>query len=237
MTRRHDGDEGFTLIDTLIAVVIMGTTVVAIVTVLSGVIVTSQYHRGNAVAEDVTHNAVEAVVARMAAKTVLTADVNATTTTLPVQNTAPFANLSWVAVDDEMMKLTGVGASSLTVQRAPGDAQSAAVHSSGTAVVPAFRCPTAAELTPISTGWAPAGVTAPISAVEYWNATTSSFEGASACATNYDSRCLKADGTTGDRRAACDVGLYRVTLTISTPSDGYKGVTATTQALIRRGSA
>ncbi|MCU1586655.1 MAG: hypothetical protein JWN31_148 [Frankiales bacterium] len=235
MRPRPPEDDGFTLIETLIALVIMSTTIIALVTVLSGVIVTTQFHRGNAVAEDVTHNVVESVVARMAAKTTLTGAVSAASLSLPVQSGSAFSNLGYVNVDDEMMQVVAAGATTITVARV---ASNVVTHASGASVTAAFRCPSPSQLTPVTTGWSPSGVTATIGSVEYWDPSSSAFVSSATCVTQYIARCLDADGLPGDFRDGCDSGLTRLTIDISTAGDSrYKGVTATTQVLVRRGSA
>lgn len=242
--------DGFTLIEAVIAVAILGTVVVVLVTALAGLLSASQFHRGNAVAETATRNFTQALEARVAARGTLTSAMIGSSTTVSVRDVALFASSGFIAVDMEIMRITSrnLAANSLTVARSAsrayaswpaGDTSSVTTHGTGAPVAAAYMCPSAVELTPDATQYtSPVGVTSSISGVEYWDPKTGAFQtDQQACVDAYKARCLYNDGTP-DLRPDCDVGLERVTIATSTGGDPrLKGVPALTQVLVRRGSA
>ena len=248
---RRGADAGFTLIETLMALVIMSTAVVVLVGALAEVINQSQFHRGNAVAETVTRNYTQAVQAQVNYSSPLAVAVTPASSTITVQDGSGFAGTGYVSVDREAMKVTARVGNVLTVARGasiPADPASVVGHAVAAVVVPIYRCPTAAQLAPdVGAYPRPAGVAVTIDKVEYWNpaAVTPQFvsdTSSASCGSTYDAACTYTDTNDNplvpDVRDQCDPGLYRLTITTSTGSSpGLKGVTASTQVLVRRGSS
>ena len=233
---RSRRDDGFTLIDSLIAISILGTVVVALVTGLTGLIASVQAHRGNAVAEAVTHSFVQAVNQKLMFSTALRSPLTPSGTSAVVADASGLAGLAYIAVEDEMMRVTAMSGNTLTVVRT---AETPVAHPATAPVTAAFRCPGVTELTPLSGSWsAPSGVSASITAITYLDPASGSLEdSASTCGAKYDARCLYGDGSTGALNPWCDSGLERITVAVDTSGDpAYKTVTATTQLLVRRGS-
>lgn len=244
-------DEGFTLIEAVMAIAIIGIAVVVLVGALVGLITSTQHHRGNVVAESATRSASAALIARSQARTSLTAALGATAgaATLSVGDSRQFPSSGFVSVDLEIMRITGRSASTISVVRGAGraydawpggDSTSVVSHASGAPVAPALMCSTAAELTPDTTQYVvPTGVTVTVGAVEYWDLAAQAFiSSRSSCISQYLERCTFDDQNQEDLRLDCDAGLQRVTLATSTAGDSrYKGATGSTQILVRRGSA
>ena len=244
--RPHDA--GFTLIETLIAMLVMAIAVVAIVGALSAMIGFTSEHRGHAVVETGARSFAQAVEAQAQGQTTLAAGVSASATTLTVTNAMlvpPASAGTYVQVDREVMRVTAVNraAGTLGVVRGVSSTPPAAAHASGAAVVPFTVCPSAATMTPdASTYPATKGLTYRVTTVEYWQpaGTGGSFvaTSAAACQNDFDTRCK------GDVLPECSTGLLRVTLAIKssdTSAPGYdprfKGVDTTTAVLVRRGGS
>jgi hypothetical protein len=235
----------------VISIAIIGLTVVVIVGALTGLISSTQQHRGNVVAESATRNVTQAVLARTQAHTTLTSAVGATAgaATLAVTDAADFAPTGFISVDLEVMRVTARTATTISVVRGAGraydtwpsgDPDSVVSHAASAPVGEALMCAKASEITPSSSQYVvPTGVTVTVSAVEYWDLTAKAFVSSrSTCIAQYQERCTYDDQTQEDLRLDCDAGLQRVTLSTSTAGDSrYKGVTGSTQFLIRRASA
>jgi prepilin-type N-terminal cleavage/methylation domain-containing protein len=252
MTAEQNGDSGFTLIETLMAVVIMSTAVVVLVSALAEVINQSQFHRGHAVAEAVTRNYNQAVQARVNYSSPLSAGIStlATTTTVVVQDGSGFAPSGYVNVDRETMRVTSRSGNTLSVLRGAAmnaDDASVTTHSVGASVVPIYRCPGPAQFQPDTASYPrPTGVNVTINKIEYWNAVAApaGFQDTSSpgCGSAYDAQCTYTDsnGVPGkpDVRDQCDPGLYRLSVTTTTTgSAGLKDIDTSTHVLVRRGSS
>lgn len=236
MARPNSGDEGFTLIEMVIAIMIMGVAVLTLVSALSTMLLLSGQHRGQAVIETSAHSFSQAVMATGQFSTTLTSGVTAAATSLPVKDATLLSIGNYVSVDLETMRVTSVGSGSVGVTRAVNSGSTATAHSSGASVNRLLKCPSAADLTPPSGTYATTpGVNVPtITAVEYWNPATSSFAStsASSCATSYNQVCA------GDILAECGTGLYRATISVTTTGDSrLRSLTDTTSVLVRSGDA
>lgn len=250
-THPADADEGFTLIEAVMAIAIIGIAVVVLVGALVGLISSTQQHRGNVVAESATRNVTQAVLARTQARTTLTSGIGASagSVTLQVADASSFPATGFVSVDREIMRVTARTASSLSVVRGngraydtwpSGDPTSVVSHAAGALVSPALMCAKASEITPDpSTYVVPTGVSVTVSGIEYWDPVANAFiADRSTCIAQYTARCRYDDQTEDDLRLDCDAGVHRITLSTSTAGDSrYKGATGSTQFLLRRGAA
>lgn len=237
-------DGGFTLIETLIAIVVMATAVITIVSALSGMMASTQSHRGQAVVAAAARSYSEAVEARAAFRTELASDIDDRQTSFNVKDVAGLAANQYVAIDRESMLVIGISGVTLTVTRAVGDPSSAASHTANSAVIGLFRCPSELQLRPNPTTYTvPAGVTVTIdpTSLQYWDKPSGSFVDPSTCTSNYDATCTY-DSTSGnhqlpDIRPECGGNLVRLSVVVTTPSDArFRGVDTTTVLLVRRGS-
>ena len=241
MTRRRPAtDEGMTLIEMVIAMLIMSIAVVTIVGALATMIELTAEHRGHAVIEAGTRSFGEAAQEQAKFTTKLTAGVTSGATTLPVADTSLLPRVdgtnTYVSVDREVMRVTNISASALTVVRdVNGDAPAA--HLSSAAVVPVLRCPSATQLTPASGTYAlVTGVAPSITSVEYWNASTGTFQDRASCLTNYDDTCALIDDVA---LPECGYGYYRAAVTVSTTAADtrLRTITTATRILLRTGSS
>lgn len=247
-------DEGFTLVELLITIVILGLSVSVLVLAMSSLVVATQEHRGHAVSDTSVRDFSEAMQQKVSWTTTLAANVAASggvTLSLndPISNfqtnTFPFN----VLVDQEIMKVTSGSGSSLTVtsgnRGAAGSA--AAAHSSGATISQDFICPTAtfaANPSDHSGYLYPDGFTQPTNAtvsigeIDYWNPSSNTFTSA-----NDTSTCLDnfSNGSVGcpDNNTflpECDPGYYRVKVHVATSLANLRNITTDTWVLIRRGS-
>lgn len=244
MTRASivDNDDGFTLIEMIMAMIVMTVAVVALVAAMSGLISFTQHDKGHAAVESTVQNFGQAVEARVSFHTKLQSAISDTATSMTVTDGSelPTANF-YVSVDRETVHVTSRSGNLLTgLGRHVGDPTSAVAHLANAPVLPEFRCPGAADLTPPSYNQFSSAVNATISRVDYWNPETNSFMNQSACGTYYDSVCTYV-ATNGqslpDIRPECDPGIERLTIHVTTTGDGrLKGVDTFGQVIVRRGS-
>lgn len=239
-------DAGFTLIETLIAMIVMSVAVVAIVSALAGMTASTRAHRGHAVVEAGVRSFSQAIQARVHARTQLTSAITTTTQaaiTVAKPAVLPAAG-GYIAVGRETMKIVSISGNTVTVERAKNDPNSAETHLNGAAVVPVFRCPSAADLTPPASDYTvPPGVTVAVApGVQHWDPAAGAFVSQAACVSAYDATCIYDDGGGGgypaDIRHECGGGLQRVTINVTTPNGPeFRGVDTTTTFLVRRGSS
>lgn len=240
MKSRPDGREGgFTLIEAVIAIMIISIAVVTLVGALATMIKLSEEHRGHAVAETATRSFGQAVQALAQSSTPLSGPVSTTITpSMTVTDASilpPEGSNSFVLVNREIMRLTSVNRTNgaLGVVRAQGGS-TAATHATGAAVVPLLHCPEADTLTPPAGSFQTStGVTATISSVEYWRPSSDSFVSRSSCLADYEVECPSTE-----LRPECSTGLFRVGITVTTTGDArLSGIGSTTRILVRSGSA
>lgn len=241
MTRRRLAtDEGVTLIEMVIAMLIMSIAVVTIVGALTTMIQLTAEHRGHAVIEAGTRNFGEAAQQQAQFTTKLTAATTATATTLTVADTSLLprvdGNETYISVDREVMRVTGISGSGTSLSVDRNINADATTHDLGATVVTVLRCPTGAQLTPMAgTYESVTGVVSTLDSVEYWNPTTSTFEGRTACLANFDDNCTAAGLAVGFE---CGYGLFRAAITLTTPGDSrLRNVTTSTKILLRAGSS
>jgi prepilin-type N-terminal cleavage/methylation domain-containing protein len=247
-------DEGFTLVELLITIVIMGVSISVLVLAMSSLVVATQEHRGHAVSDSTARDFSEAMQQKVSWTTTLTADVDATgAVTLALRdpvsnfqtNTFPFN----VLVDQEIMTVTAGSGSSLTVTSGNRGAagSSSAAHSSGATISQDFICPTATfAANPANhSGYLyPDGFTQPINAtasigeIDYWNQTTNTFTAANATSTCLGNFSTGSVGCPDNNTflPECDPGYFRVQVHVATSLQNLRNVTTDTWVLIRRGS-
>lgn len=251
--RRLDS-EGMTLIELLIAVVIMGVAIVAMVAAMGSMIISSQHNRGQSEMQIAARDFGEAVIAKVNFVTKLTAAIpNATATSISVVDASglPQSVPYDVVVDQETMTVTARSGNTLTVTRGVGDSSAAVSHTDQSQVFPLFVCavalPADAQTSQVTNSagvgylspdsWPHASnVSASISKVEYFDPNTKTFAGFSACKNYYDNTCFTDSGG-NDVRPDCDPGLTRVTIVTTSSDSRLQGVTTKTQVLVRRGGA
>jgi prepilin-type N-terminal cleavage/methylation domain-containing protein len=259
---RSDG--GFTLVELLIAITIMGVAVSALVLALSSLVVASQEGRGHSVSDTAAHSLAEAIQQKVSFTTKVTtaAGIPASggfTVTLAnpasdFQSTPPFD----ILVDQEIMTVTSTSGSSITVaggDRAQGGSE-ASSHLINSVVSQDFICPTATfAANPANhSGYLfPNGFTQPtdssgtqvatasIGEVDYWNPDSDTFTAANdtnTCLNNFQG--TPANGNIGcpDTNMSlpeCDPGVERVRLHVVTALANLRNVSTDTWVLIRRG--
>lgn len=234
-------DDGFTLIEMLIAMIVMTVAVVALVAAMSGLISYTQHNTGHAAVETTMQDFGQAVQARVSYHTTLAAAIGATTAQLTVRDGSglPTSNFL-ISVDRETIRVgtrSGNQLSSLT--RGVNDPTSKVAHLVDAPVQPLFRCPSGTELTPATYDRYSPDVTATITKVEYWDNTSHAFVNQASCTSHYDLVCFYVDNSgapSPDIRQECDPGVERLTISVTTAGTKLKGVTTVGQVIVRRGS-
>jgi len=235
------GDDGFTLIEMIIAMIVMTVAVVALVASMSGLISFTQHNTGHAAVESTIQDFGQAVQARVSFHTTLQAGIGPAAVTLQVANGTglPTSNF-YISVDRETIHVTSRTGNTLTgLARGVNDPTSAVSHLAGAPVLPLFRCPSIADLTPSSYDRFSADVTAQIIKVEYWSNVTNTFVDQLTCSTNYNNVCIyvASNGQVNpDIRQECDPAVERLTISVTTSGTQLKGVTTIGQVIVRRGS-
>lgn len=259
MTAARHRDTGFTLIEMVIAMLIMSIAVVTIVGALSTMITLTSEHRGHAAVEDAAHSFSQAVQAQAQFSTKLHAAVtNASATTISVDDASlipPGSDDTAAGVDTfliinrEVMHVDHVDRSNNTVKvdRHITGTPPASGHAQGDAVVPFTRCGGPALFTPDpSTYQSTPGLTTTVTTVEYWKPATGgggSWVNQSTCKSDY-TQIPSPCATNGYIGPECGSGFRRVTLAIKSSDTSalnydkrFRGVDTTTQVLVRRASA
>lgn len=236
MTLPRRGEDGFTLIEMVIALLVMSIAVIAIVTALAGMIRLTRDQRGHAVTETAVRSFGQAVQAQAQFSTALAGGVSAGSGSVSVTDASLIpagGSNSYVQVDREVMRVSSVNraTNTLSVVRAQG-AETSAAHAAGATLAVVLHCPTATELTPVGTSYSTTtGSAAAISGVEYWNGT--SFTTQSACLDTWTLNCASSSIIEPE----CGLGLFRVTLQVTTPGDSrLNGLSTASQVLVRAGS-
>lgn len=244
-------EDGFTLIETVIAMLVMTIAVVTIVGALTTMITFTSEHREHAVAETSTRS-VGQIATAVVSGTTLTNAIGAGDTNgiqvadaarlLPQGSGAPTTanhTQTYVQVGDEIMRVDfrNVGANTINVERRigwdPGLPETG--HAAGSMVLPVLRCPTADQLEPaIAADALGDGVTfdVPADGVTYWKpgGTAGTFVDRSACLADYNLRCPPPEAL-----AECGYGLVRARIEVSTPEDPRLN-SRETALLLRQGS-
>lgn len=230
-------NEGFTLVEVLIAMLVMSIAVAAIIDGLTTMIGLGREHRGHAVMEGATRNGASSTVA-VANGTTLLAPLTTNSNELMVVDASllppPTAEGSYVTVGSEVMKITNRDTTSGKVEvsrRVNGETSS--VAAAGSIVAPVLRCPTATQLSPtLPPSALPDGSTVQVTAVEYWvpGGTGGSFVDRTTCLTSYEARCPAPEVL-----IECGYGLVRAVVRATTIDARLNGKTEETVVLVRQG--
>lgn len=238
MRRVSPTDEGFTLTEVLMAILVMSIAVAAIIDGLTTMIGLGREHRGHAVMEAATRNVATSTVA-VASGTTLTADVTPTGATLSVVDASllppPVAEGSFATLGHEIVKILGRDTTANTVsvtRRFNGEAVTPAL--AGTRVTPVLRCPTASQLLPtIADAGLPDGTSVQVTAVDYWQpgGAGGSFVNRETCLADYEVRCPAPEVL-----VECGFGLFRANVRASITDVRLNGKTEQTAVLVRQGA-
>lgn len=236
MSEPSRSDAGFTLLEMVIAIMVMSIAMVAIVAGLASMLQLSGEHRGHAVVETSAHSFSQAIEAAAQFQTKLSSGVSSSATSLPVADSSLLKAGNYITVDRETMQVTGVGSGTATVTRGVNGSSTQESHAAGALVNRILRCPDVLEMTPPAGSYqTAAGVSPPtVTSVEYWDPATNSFQptSASACTTAYDVVCR------GDVLAECGTGLYRAAVALGTTGDSrLRNIASTTYVLVRTGGS
>jgi prepilin-type N-terminal cleavage/methylation domain-containing protein len=248
----QEGEAGFTLIEMIIALLIMAIAVVTIAGGLAAMLELTGQHRGHAVTEVAARSFSEVAQEQAHATTVLTANLakDAGDTTLAVVSTALLPRVdgtnSYVLVGREVMRVSSMPTATSIVVNRVHNAGTLEAHDAGDAVTPVLRCPTAAQLTPDDgTYEAVEGVDITISAVEYWDSVQKKFltdrdaciggtHTATVDSDGFDETCADPDSPATLVLPECGWGYYRATVEVTTPDDGrLKEIQTSTSVLLR----
>lgn len=251
----RDGDDGFTLVEMVIALLVMATAVVTIVGALSAMVELTGQHRGHAVTEVAARSFSEAAQQQARATTTLTQAVDVDDSFLTVASTSHLPRVdgtnTFVVVDREVMRVTGMpSATRIDVVRDHNEDGTVEGHTAGSQVAPVLRCPTAAQLTPEESTYAAAeGIEIVLTDVEYWDTEEGEFVGdRNSCingrhsapldSNGFDENCDDPDSTAIFVLPSCGWRYFRATVEVSTPGDGrLREVTTSTKVLLRSASA
>lgn len=245
MMRHATSDDGFTLIEAVIAILVMSIAVVGLFAALTNMYQVLQSHRGQAVAETAARSFGQAVQATAQSSTKLAAPAGAGAAALTVLDASSLPRAgaaSYLSVGREVMLLDGDptqnadGSWSVPVERGQGGS-SVSAHTTSTAVLPLLRCPSSGAdsiLAPQAAAFqSTPGVEATIAEIEYWRSSSRTFVNQQACEDDFDELC---PGST--LLPECSAGLYRLRITISTSGDDrFDDISAETRILVRSGSA
>lgn len=161
----YDRDGGFTLVELLIAMVIMGTAVIVLVAAMGNIFVAAANNRGYSRLETNMRALAESMQKKAAFRTTLSSAIDSSQTSLTIDDsvtgfgdtptTGSFAGCTsvssctnfpfFIVVDSETMKVTGLVSNNqhqLQVVRAQTGSV-AAKHAQGASVVQLFGCPIA----------------------------------------------------------------------------------------------
>jgi prepilin-type N-terminal cleavage/methylation domain-containing protein len=260
---RVGNDAGFTLIETLIAMIIMSIAVITIVGALTTMITLTSEHRGHAVVEAAARSFSQAVEGQGQFTTKLTAAATSTTTTLTVadaslvppgsDDTLPVGSPpvdpgddTFVIVDREVMHVKHVdrATNELTVDR--HITGTATTHAASAAVATFTRCGLREVTTPDPTTYqSTPGLVVAVAQVEYWSVTGNDWTDRAGCLNDYTTLPSKCATATGGTILPDCTTVRRVTVSIKSSDTsapgGYdprlRNVDTTTQVLVRRGSA
>jgi prepilin-type N-terminal cleavage/methylation domain-containing protein len=230
-------DDGFTLVEVLMAMLVMSVAVAAIIDGLTTIIGHGREHRGHAVMEAATRNGASSTVA-VANGTRLRSELVTTSTTLEVLDASllppPTTEGSYVTVGTEVMKvLTRNTTDDLVTVTRRVNGETSTVAALGSVVAPVLRCPTATQLTPtLSSSALPDGSAVQVATVDYWapGGTGGSFVDRPACLAAYEVRCPAPEIL-----VECGYGLVRATVRATTTDSRLNGKTEETVLLVRQG--
>lgn len=236
MRPRVAGDDGFTLTEVLMAMLVMSIAVAAVIEGLTTMIGLGREHRGHAVLEAATRNVSASTVAvaggtalREATATGVLKVVDASLLPPPVPEG------SYATVGTEVVKILArdTAADTVTVTRGHnGEPVTAAP--AGTLVVPVLRCPTAQQLRPaLAASDLPDGASVDVTSVDYWQpgGPGGSFVDRPSCLAAYEQRCPPPEVL-----VECGFGLFRANVAADTTDARLNGKSEQTAVLVRQGA-
>lgn len=238
MKRFRPTDEGFTLTEVLMAMLVMSIAVAAIIEGLTTMIGLGREHRGHAVMEAATRNVAASTVA-VANGTTLTTELTAAGSMVSVVDASllppPVAEGSYATLGHEVVQIlsrdTATNRVSVT-RRVNGEAVSAAP--TGSRMTPVLRCPTATQLLPtLAAASLPDGTAVQVTGVDYWQpgGAGGSYVDRPSCLAAYEVRCPSPEVL-----VECGYGLFRATVEASTTDARLNGKTEQTAVLVRQGA-
>lgn len=244
-------DSGFTLIESVIAMLVMTIAVVTIVGALATMITFIGEHRQHAVAETSTRSAGQLATATVMGTSLASPITAGQTDGLPLTDvyrvlpegggtasTAAHAE-TYVQIGAEVMRVRtrNEAAGTIDVERRVGwdAALPATGYSDDARVVPILRCPTAEQLeASVDTLVLGDGVTVavPVDGVTYWKpgGIAGTYQNRTGCLADYNLRCPPPEAL-----AECGFGLVRVRVQVDTPDDPRLN-SRETELLLRQGS-
>ena len=251
-----DRESGMTLIELLIALVIMAIISVSILGSITTLSTASQNQRGIANIDAATLSYAEAIKHHVHFTTTVPGGITSGATSFTVSDASELTAPVELSVDGELMKVgTITGALLSNVTR--GDRDTTATAHTATALInPVYTpCPMAAQLAP-TTFTAPTYVSSVrITEIDYWIPSSGSFvvgqtwsgtkyviqAGRATCESAFQALCpsYTSDGNNwantfqSDNEPECDPGLERVTITATGDNSTANTVTTTT-VLVRR---
>jgi hypothetical protein len=239
-THRFARDEGDTLIEILMTIMVLGITVAGLIAALTLGISSTDAHRRLTNVEVFSRAYGEKIVdqAMHPTSTTLTTATAVGDTQITVASSAGFSNGTTAAVDGEVVNVTGVPTGTTLNVSALTDP-----HPAGALVTKYQPCPTASDL--FVAGFSvPASerVTAPtvssIQNVEYFDNAGNPVTAAN-CTNYWNTTALPCSAfASPDHLTECDPPVIRVTLELDSTDVGTTtGASAVTRVLIRRGNA
>lgn len=257
MTLARREESGFTLIEMVIAMLVMGIAVVGITAALAALIELTSAHRGHAVAETGLRSFAQAVEAQGLATFKLTGSPDGTHITVSTSDAllvpqtltdSSGDHRYYVQVDREVMRVMAVSGNSLTVEKNINGATTS--HALGTDVVPFTKCGGKELYTPqpstyqtVAEGLAGA-FTGTVNSVQFSRTaanpspdpvnpvTTVALIAQSDCDDDWDARCP----VLADTEPECGYGLARVDVTVTTSDSRLRNPLMSTSVQIRRPS-
>ena len=244
-------DSGYTLVEVLIAMLILGIAVGALVLGLTSLMTYTREGRAHAIAETTSRSFSQAVMAQAQSGTVLISIDNNDIMTVQQPDLLPPATSQaaddyYVAIEREVLRVTERNANgTFDVDRNVNDELAAVETHTGTPkVVPVLRCPGAAFLTPPASMYeGNVAATPTITAVQYWSDTNDGwFANQAACLAAFDAKCETRDSPPEARWAPeCSDGYFRVLINVPTTDDRYNNVdnvkiSTQTDVIVRQGS-
>ena len=258
-------DEGFTLVELLIAMVIIGSAVSVLVVAMGSLTVASQQLKASAVAADATHTFAAAIQSKVSYTTTLNLGskllASDAPSSLTVSDASGFKSSPttqapmYLLVDQEVFKVTDVNTTTnvltLATDSSNGRAEAgttAGDHAADAKAMQYFVCPTAlsSDATDGHVGYlTPDHFTPPQNSANNDLATVSiaevdySLDQTAGTFTNAVSSCIGNFGNgcpSGSFRPECDPGLERVDIRVQTKLPAVPNLTVDGWTMVRRGS-
>jgi prepilin-type N-terminal cleavage/methylation domain-containing protein len=256
MNHTTERSAGFTLVEMLVAMVIIGIAVSSLVLALGTLSSATVTQSSSAVADTVAHNYAEAVAQKVQYETTLSTAVTAGQTQITLTSGGFLGFQSQpqfdILVDQEVMLVKSHTGDTLTVTRGVAGSDAAAHTPTARDVTQYFVCPAASSVPSGSRagylapeGFAPpTNATASIAEVDYWNPSTQTFSSDPSTCLNYFSTSGPCALASGSYLPECNPGLERIDIRVQTKfsatdvsQNNSQNVSTDTWTLVRRGSS